>query len=114
MHELTMINQIFGLIEEVAKEHDIEKVTRVKLQVGELRQFIPSMLHFAFEAVSKGTVAQGAQLDIDYIPIKVRCKNCDNTFDVKEQTYICPICDGCDLDIVTGKEVILETVEGDT
>ena len=71
------------------------------------------MFAFAFEIVAKGTKAEGATLDVEYVPIRMLCKTCNNEFIVEEHVYICPKCAQTSLTMLEGMEIILESVEGD-
>ena len=113
MHEFSIIENIFKAIEKVANEKGLTRIHKVKLQVGLLRQIEPRTLQFAFDTVSKGTFLENAILDVDTVPIIMYCNNCTATFEVKEQAYICPDCEGMDLKLLKGKEIILESIEGD-
>ena len=113
MHELKIIQDVFPIIENVAKENHLKSVTKVVLQVGALRQVVLEFLRFAFATVATDTVAAGAELIIESIPITARCKTCHEQFTVGENIYICPHCDHSDLEILTGKEIILESVDGE-
>ncbi len=113
MHELGIISNIFTIIEAVAQEHNLVKITTVKLKLGRLQQIVPEMLAFAFEAVANGTKAEGATLDVEYVPIKMKCHACEQEFIVEDHVYICPGCSHTKLTMLEGMEVILESLEGD-
>lgn len=113
MHELGIISNLFTIIEEVAEENDLVKINKVKLKLGKLQQIVPEMLTFAFEAVAKGTKAEGAALEVEDLPIKMKCKGCQSEFIVEEHVYICPECSGTSLTMLEGMEIILESLEGD-
>ncbi|MEI8055377.1 MAG: hydrogenase maturation nickel metallochaperone HypA [bacterium] len=114
MHELKIIQDIFPVVENTAKKNRLKSVTRVVLQIGALRQAIFEFLQFAFATVAKGTVADGAELIIELIPITAQCKACHKKLTVKESIYICPYCDSSDLAIIAGKEIILDSIDGET
>jgi hydrogenase nickel incorporation protein HypA/HybF len=113
MHELGIINNLFTIIEEVAEENHLIKVNNVKLKLGKLQQIVPEMLIFAFETVAEGTKAEGAALNVEYVPIKMKCATCSTEFIVEEHVYICPECSETNLTLLEGMEVILESLEGD-
>ncbi len=113
MHELKIIQDVFPIIENVAKENHLKSINKVFLQVGGLRQVVPEFLQFAFATVAKDTIAAGAELIIELIPITARCKNCQKQFTVGENIYVCPHCDSSDLEILTGKEIVLAGVDGE-
>ncbi len=113
MHELGIITNLFTLIEAVAKENNLVKINTVKLKLGKLQQIVPEMLTFAFETVAKGTKAEGATLEVEYVPIKMQCNACRHEFIVVEHVYICPECAATNLTILEGMEIFLESLEGE-
>ncbi len=113
MHELGIIQNIFHILEDLSEENHLTAITRVRLKVGQLQQIVPDMLDFAFENVAKGTKAEGADLEIERVPILMQCRTCHTEFVVAEHTYICPQCSGTSLDTLQGTEIILESIEGE-
>ncbi|MCP4051255.1 MAG: hydrogenase maturation nickel metallochaperone HypA [bacterium] len=113
MHELSIITAIFNIIEKVSLDNNLKTVHKVHLKIGKMRQVIPDMLKFAFDAVSKDTIAENAELLITYIPIIMKCKSCLCKFEVNENIYICPSCDQTDLEALSGQEVLVDSLEGD-
>jgi hydrogenase nickel incorporation protein HypA/HybF len=113
MHELSMVSSIFRILETVAEENRLTSITKVKLKIGKLQQIVPEMFTFAFETVAKGTKAEGAQLEIEDVPITMQCQACETVFVVEEHMYICPECSGTSLTTQQGMEIVLESVEGE-
>lgn len=113
MHELNIIQNIFPIIENAAQKNHLKVVNKVFLQVGGMRQVVAEFLSFAFATIAKGTIAENAELIVESIPVTAHCKKCQQPFTIGENTYICPHCDSADLEILTGKEIILESVEGE-
>ncbi len=64
MHEVGVMSQIVDLVLSEAKKRDAENVTNVKLEIGEYTFLGEEQMRFAFEVLTKGTVAEGAELDI--------------------------------------------------
>ncbi len=113
MHELKVIQDIFPLVEKVAKENRLKSISRVVLSIGKLRQVQSEFLQFAFAAVAENTIAKGAELVIKPIPVTLLCQDCKKQFEVQENFYVCPECNGVSLECLTGKEIILESVDGE-
>jgi len=113
MHEFGIVEDILATINKIATEQKFKKINRVTIQVGKLRQVIPENLQFAFSVLAENTIAANAQLVIDEIPITIRCQSCNQKATIADFTYICPHCNSSDLEILTGKEIILETIEGE-
>ena len=71
------------------------------------------MMQFAFQAVSKDTLADNAVLNIKEVPLKMKCRGCAKELTFENDTFVCPNCQSRDLDLIEGREVIIESVEGD-
>jgi hydrogenase nickel incorporation protein HypA/HybF len=104
---------VFKLLEDIAVKNNLIKINKVILRIGKLRQVFPDFLRFAFENISKDTIADGAELIIEEIPITMRCKSCNQEFTVEHHTYVCPVCGAVKLELLTGKEVLIASVEGE-
>jgi len=113
MHEFSIVSSLFEIIEEVARENSLVKVYRVSLIVGKMRQVVPVAMEMAFEAITKGTIAEGAKLQLEFVPIKMKCRSCDHQFTVDEHVYICPNCEAVELDLVEGQELLIKQIEGE-
>jgi len=113
MHELSIIEDIFKTLLQVAKDNKLTKISTVKLKIGKMRQVIPETLSAAFDSVSKKTIVENATLDVKYIPIKAHCNDCSQDSLVKDLHFFCPKCNSTNINIIEGKEIILDSVDGD-
>ena len=66
------------------------RITEIRLSVGELSAAVPDALMFAFDVTAKGTIAEGAALDIDEEPAEYRCLGCGAVF--SRSGPLCPHC----------------------
>lgn len=114
MHELSIAESLIGIITEEAKNHNMVRIKKIKLQVGELATVVPESLTFCFELVSRDTVAEGAVLEIETIEVVARCDSCDFSFQVQDQMFLCPKCDGPVFELVSGRELSVTSIEGET
>jgi len=113
MHEMSVICNLYDIIEQVAKDNDLIKITKVKLLVGRMRQVVPVAMEMAFEAITKDTIADSAQLELEFVPIKMQCDSCTHVFSVDQNVYICPECNSVDLTLLEGQELIIQNIEGE-
>lgn len=102
---------IFEAIEKTLTQYKVKHVIRVKLKVGELTNAQPDALKMAFEAYSKGTVCEGAELLVERIPVRGRCQSCQKEFGVKTLIFLCPNCGESRIEIIEGEELLLESLE---
>ncbi len=108
MHELSLSSAI---VNTVAKHADGRQVTLVSLRVGRLRQVVPDTLEFYFEFVARGTVCEGARLEQEITDARLRCKPCAREWDIEIPAFRCPTCGGSDVEIASGDEFEVESIE---
>lgn len=117
MHELSVAQGLLDIIEQEARPYPGARVTRVHLRIGALSAVVPDALRFAFQAVTRGGIAEGASLEIEEVPLRIRCRQCAEEFTVEDPFMTCPRCEGFDVEMVSGREMHIESMEiddGDT
>jgi hydrogenase nickel incorporation protein HypA/HybF len=110
VHELSVVAGLFELLESQAREHQAQKITGVKLRVGEFSGIVPELLESAFEIYRKGTIAAEARLEIEVVPVRVRCRTCGEDASMEED-YTCRGCRGRDFEILEGRELVVDKIE---
>jgi hydrogenase nickel incorporation protein HypA/HybF len=113
MHEFSIASGIMDIVAKTADENGISHVAKVKIKVGELRSVFPESLLFAFKVCSEGTVADGGVLEIEEVPTRCTCGSCGNEFRMEEFQFLCPSCGSADISIVSGEELLIESIEGE-
>ncbi|UNC92290.1 hydrogenase maturation nickel metallochaperone HypA [Candidatus Contubernalis alkaliaceticus] len=113
MHELALVKGMLEAVLEQAETHKIKKIEKIKIVVGKMTSAMPEALQFAFEVLSRDTPAQGAVLEIEIRPIKLSCQDCHLLFRPKGLKYSCPECAGSRTEIVQGRELSVEYIEGE-
>ena len=111
MHELSIVASLFEIMEEKAQEKGSKAVISVKLQVGKLSGVVTEFLITAFDMYKKDTLAKNATLEIENIPLTIRCNTCGKTMVLDDFVFICLECGSQDLKTVTGTELLLEKME---
>ena len=118
MHEFSVAAAMVRAVLDSLKGHDFEKILSVEVKVGELTHINPDQLSFGFEAASKGTPLEGAELKINQIPGELACRRCSRTLsfspgEIPGIPTTCPSCGG-DLEIRAGEELGVESVKIET
>lgn len=110
MHELALARSLIEMVDEYAHANGAGRVTRVRIRVGVLSALVRA-LHVSFRAASRGTSCDGAELDIEEVPLTVYCRFCD---DVKAPSgpynFRCPVCGHATPKVVTGREMQLVSI----
>lgn len=95
-----------------AQAHRATRVHRIVLRIGALSGVEPDALHFAFDVVTRGTAAEGAELQVDTVPARARCPDCREEFGVDGgYIFTCPRCRRLCGEILQGRELELSRLE---
>ena len=113
MHEVGIAQGVMKIIENETAKHGVSKVSKVRVRIGELSNLVPDALSFAFETITPGTVAEGAELEIEIVPAKGRCEKCGIEFDIDGIMFYCPRCEGVATEIISGRELEVAEIEGE-
>ncbi|WP_019623828.1 hydrogenase maturation nickel metallochaperone HypA [Thioalkalivibrio thiocyanoxidans] len=65
MHEFSLMADLMRKIEQVATDHNAERVTRVRVWLGALSHITPEHFREHFEDGTRGTLAEGAELEVE-------------------------------------------------
>lgn len=114
MHELSLVASVFEVLEEKAREHGAARVTRVVLKVGVMAGVVPDLLESAFETYKIGTIAETARLEIVVVPVKLRCPDCGGEAVREDTDFSCAGCGSRRVEIVEGRDLVVETIELET
>ncbi|MFP4161240.1 MAG: hydrogenase maturation nickel metallochaperone HypA [Ectothiorhodospira sp.] len=110
MHELSLAREVLRIIEAQARLSGFDRVHGVHLEIGALSCVDPDALAFAFEAVTAGTLAQGARLSLLQSPARGACRRCGNGYTMESLVTPCPCC-GAPGQVVSGLEMRLRDLE---
>jgi hydrogenase nickel incorporation protein HypA/HybF len=111
MHELAICQALIEQVEAIARERLARRVDTVCVSIGPLSGVEPRLLEQAFPVASAGSVADGARLELDCLPLRVSCQQCGRVTDALPSRLICGHCGDWHTDLVSGDELILSRVE---
>lgn len=111
MHELSVCQGLLQQVTQIAQQHQAHGVSRITLQVGPLSGVEPRLLQDAFPIARAGSIAQTAELIIDELPIRVRCKSCGEESDAQTNRLICAACGDWQTQLISGDQLLLARVE---
>ena len=117
MHEMSIAQSILEVVQQYARANDhtcdvnASRVKSIRLRIGEMAGVVPESLRFCFEVAGEGTVAQGAELLIEEVPIRCLCTGCNLEFSAERFLFLCPTCGTTDVEVLSGNE--LDVVELD-
>jgi hydrogenase nickel incorporation protein HypA/HybF len=112
MHEMGIALQIVEIVRDSIPAHmGAVRVERVNLKIGKLAAVVPESLRFCFDIVIKETPLEGAELHIQEMPVLARCKRCGEQWTIHEPVFTCHTCDSGELEILSGRELDIESIE---
>ena len=65
MHEFSLLKDLLNKVKTIAKDNNSDKVIGVKVKLGALAHISPSHFREHFEQAVKGTIAEGAKLEVE-------------------------------------------------
>jgi hydrogenase nickel incorporation protein HypA/HybF len=113
MHEMSICESVVQVLEEQAAAQQFARVKLVRLEVGPFSGVELEALRFCFDAVTRGTLAEGAALEIVTPPAAAWCLPCGKAVAIKERHDECPECGGFQLQITGGTELRIKELEVD-
>ncbi len=111
MHELSVCVALMQQVERVAREHRATRVDRILLRIGPLSGVEAPLLQNAFPVASAGTLAENAELEIESIPVRVRCTSCEAETEAAPNRLVCGACGDWRTRVVSGEEMLLARLE---
>ncbi len=111
MHEMAIAESILTALEEQGRAQDYTRVTLVRLEIGPLAGVEIEALRFCFDVVIKGSLADGARLEIISDPARAWCLACGRTVTIEQRYDPCPGCGGHQLQITGGTELRIKELE---
>lgn len=111
MHEMSLAEGVLQLVEETAQREGAQRVKLVVLEIGQLSSVEPEALRFCFEAVTHGSIAHGAALEIVAVPGRGWCMPCAATVTMTESFGACPQCGSYQVQPTGGTEMRVKEIE---
>jgi len=113
MHELSIIANLFKILEEKSAEKNAIRITAVYLKVGVLSGAVPELLQTSFDMYKKDTIASRAVLHTEKVPLKTECEDCQAVTTKDDFIFLCSSCGSSRLKTLSGTELLLEKIDMD-
>jgi hydrogenase nickel incorporation protein HypA/HybF len=112
LHELSIAVALLEGVSEEAQRQGVSRVDAVRVRIGVLSGVAPDALTFSWELAAADTVAAGSRLDIETVPLAVRCSACwDESTPPVATGLACTKCGSGPTRIVRGRELELVAME---
>ena len=113
MHEMSIVAGVLDAVNASASQAGATRVLSISLSIGEMTQVVDEALEFAFEALTEGTMCEGAQLVVNKVHPRSLCLECATEFDHDQFHRACPICGSYETQLIAGRELQIDSIEVD-
>lgn len=110
MHELSVTENLLEITIRHASSAGANRVTDLNLVIGELSSIVDDSVQFYWDIVSEKTIAAGAQLHFQRIPLELECQECHSRYSPAENDFACPNCQSERVVVVAGEEFYLDSI----
>lgn len=111
MHELAITQSLVKIALSKAEEVGALRIRKINLRIGRLTGYVPEAVEMNFQMMTPGTKAEGAELDIQWVPIRCRCRDCGAEYQTDELDLTCPQCKIISGQIIDGREMFIDSME---
>lgn len=111
MHEMSLCESILHILEQEALRQTFQHVHRIRLEIGTLACVETTALRFCFEVIARGTLAEGAQLEMIECPATAWCLGCMQYVKIPQRFSPCPECGSHQLQVTQGEELRIKDLE---
>jgi hydrogenase nickel incorporation protein HypA/HybF len=111
MHEMALAASVLEIVEDTARKNGASQVRAVRLAIGRLSHVEPDALRFAFDVVTRQSIAQGARLEIDATDGTAWCMKCSASVPVARLGDACPRCGSYQLQVTGGDDMRVQDIE---
>ena len=114
MHELYVTESIYQIVLKHAIKDNVSRVWSVNIEIGALSDLQGEWIQRYFDRLSRGTVAEGAKLNITRVPAVFQCNACHTSFELDSllaEALSCKQCQSKDVSLVSGREYHVKNME---
>ena len=111
MHELSVCQALINQVEAIARDQAAQRVALIRLGIGPLSGVEAALLLQAYPIASAGSIADGAELVIDDLPLRVSCEHCGQTSEALPNRLVCAVCGDWHTQLISGDELLLTSIE---
>lgn len=114
MHELSITEHLLDCCVREAEKQGAARIRAITVCVGRLSGIVPDCVQVYLDMLSEGTIAEGVRLNAEYLPVRVRCRDCGREGEITPHRLECPFCKSLKLQLLSGKEFYIKSMEVDT
>lgn len=110
MHEYSLARALLRQVEEMVRREGAANATSVSVTIGEFSGVEPDLLQMAFADIAQDSTLVNGKLLIEKVALEARCEDCSHEFAIERFRFVCPRCEGGNVTVIRGEEMMLERV----
>lgn len=111
MHEYGIAQEMLKIALDYAAKNSAQRITAFHIEMSALADESEESLRFHFDHVTRGTIAEGARVEISRVPMPAKCLDCGNDFAFTTPTTMCPRCSSSRIRALPQDEFRLTSIE---
>jgi hydrogenase nickel incorporation protein HypA/HybF len=111
MHEMSIALSIIDIVNDKLVENERSRLKKIVVDIGELVAVVPDSLQFCYETIVNNTEYHNATLNINTIPLKIKCSNCNIESGIEKFAFLCPKCESTRIQVISGEELNIRYLE---
>ncbi len=113
MHEGSFARAIILTASKEAEKAGIREIKRIKVAIGEIHAVVEDFLITVFDMMKGEYGLEEASLEVEKVPLKVRCASCGRVYSPEEPVFLCPYCGAMGGEVLQGEELHIISIEGE-
>jgi hydrogenase nickel incorporation protein HypA/HybF len=108
MHEFWITQKLLDVALTEAKSR---RIVNVNLLIGSFSEEREESIQFYWRDLAKGTFGEGAELHFQHVEADMKCFGCVGALSLDDEGSICRYCQNNFLQLLSGEDVKLESIE---
>jgi hydrogenase nickel incorporation protein HypA/HybF len=113
MHELAVTESLLEIAIRHAQAQNAQRITDLYLVIGQWSSIVDDSVQFYWDIISDGTIAKGATLHFNRVPVVLTCQDCGREYHPTGEEFTCPQCGGTNARVKSGDEFRLDAIDVD-
>lgn len=114
MHELGICDALLKMVDQIAKDEQLDEIRHITVEVGTLSGVVPKYLEDCWVAVTDGTPYCTCGFEVEVVEGTAKCFDCAQEFAAGiNDKLVCPFCGGSKLIPVSGRDLTLKEILAD-
>ncbi|MCA1784537.1 MAG: hydrogenase maturation nickel metallochaperone HypA [Desulfobacteraceae bacterium] len=112
MHEMGIAQELVRIaLDALPQDLENPRVETLHLKIGKLSSVVEHSLTFCFEIITKDTPLENARLEIEVVPVRIRCTGCGKEWEAQNPVFQCADCKQGKIEMLSGREVEIISME---